>query len=211
MLSCRIPVNFPSLPAPSAMVWMVAGWWPAIEYICARQLQTHWATQNLSRERRQDRMRPDISLATEATAQEVRYDIDLFLGYAEHDRQKLPGAEDVLGRLIERERRVGVPDRRRRVGLHLVVVAIGRRVGLLDLDGSRGDCLVSVADRRSDGPEKLRRNDGRFRALRTEHHRTTGVVLDPDQRPSMSGRDPGPGDDQSDWLAGVVDLVVLKR
>src|SRR2546426_10233006 len=75
-------------------------------HLRARQLQTHWATQNLRRERRQDRMRPDISLAAEATAQEGRYDIDLFLGYAEHDRQKLPGAEDVLGRLIERERRV---------------------------------------------------------------------------------------------------------
>src|SRR2546427_11192095 len=134
-------------------------------------------------------MRPDISLAAEATAQEVRYDIDLFLGYAEYARQKLPGAEDVLGRPIERERRVGVPDRRGRVGLHLVVVATGRRVGLLDLDGSRGDCLVRVADRRSDGPEKLGRVDGRYRGLRTEHHRTTGVVLDPAQRPSTRGLD----------------------
>src|SRR5437870_8654766 len=131
-------------------------------------------------------MRPDIRLAAEATAQEVRYDIDLFLGYAEHDRQKLPGAEDMLGRLIERERRVGVPDRRRRVGLHLVVMAIGRRVGLLDLDGSRGDCLVSVADRRSDGPEKLRRIDGLLRNLRAEHDRSSSAVLDPGQRAAIS-------------------------
>src|SRR5712691_12264616 len=119
-------------------------------------------------------MRPDISLAAEATTQEVRYDIDLLRGDAQHDRQKLPGAKDVLSRLIERQCSVCVPDRRRRVGLHLVVVAIGRRVGLLDLYGSLGDRLVSVADGRSDGPEKLRRIDGRLRALRTEHHWEVG-------------------------------------
>src|SRR3989442_5402362 len=156
-------------------------------------------------------MRPDISLAAEATTQEVRYDIDLLLGYAEHDRQELPGAEDMLGRFIERQRAVGVPGRRRRVRLHLVVVAIGRRVGLLDLDGSRGDCVIGVADRRSDRPEKLWRIDGLVRALPTEHHRSSDIVLDPDQRPGMSGLIPGTGGQQGDWLARVVDLVVLKR
>src|SRR3989441_8264330 len=71
-------------------------------HLRARELQAHWALQNFCRERRQERMRPDISLAAEATTQEVRYDIDLLLGYAEHDRQELPSAEDMLGRLVER-------------------------------------------------------------------------------------------------------------
>src|SRR5208337_5236376 len=35
-LSWRMPVNLPSRSAPRAIVCTVAGWWPAIEYICAR-------------------------------------------------------------------------------------------------------------------------------------------------------------------------------
>ena len=36
MLSWRMPVSLPSWSAPSAIVWTVAAWCPAIEYICAR-------------------------------------------------------------------------------------------------------------------------------------------------------------------------------
>jgi len=31
-----MPVSFPRPSAASSIVWIVAGWWPTIEYICAR-------------------------------------------------------------------------------------------------------------------------------------------------------------------------------
>ena len=36
MLSWRIAVSFPVLSAANEIVWIVAGWWPTMEYICAR-------------------------------------------------------------------------------------------------------------------------------------------------------------------------------
>ena len=156
-------------------------------------------------------MRPDIALAAEAAAQEVRHDIDLFRRYAEHDRHQLLGAEDVLGRFIECQRAVALPDRRRGVRLHLIVVAIGGRIGLLDPDGAGRDTLVGIADRRADRPQKLWRIDGLHRHVRAEHQRPLGLVFDADQRPGMARLVERRRDHQRDRLAGVVDLVVLQR
>jgi len=64
--------------------------------------------------------------------------------------------------------------------LHLVVMAIGRRVGLVDPDGSRRDRGVGVADRRRDRPQELRRVDSLLRRLAGEHDRRLGGVFDPD-------------------------------
>ena len=180
-------------------------------HLCAGELQSHRSLQHLRRERRQQGMWPDIGLAAEAAAQEMGHDVDLLRRYAEHDRHQLLGAEDVLGGFIEGERTVGVPDRRRRVRLHLVVVAIGRRVGSLDADRGSRDCLLGIPDRRRDRPQELRRVDGVLRRLRTEHHRALRLVLDPNQRGGMGRLVERRGDHQRNRLAGIVDPLILKR
>jgi len=95
---------------------------------------------------REKRVRPDITFAPEATAQEFTYNVDLFGGYAEHHRHQLFRSEDMLGCFIKSQRAVGVPGRDRRVRLHRIVVSIGRRVGVFDPDWAAGDRLVSVTN-----------------------------------------------------------------
>ena len=156
-------------------------------------------------------MRPDIGLAAEAATQELRHDVDLLRRYAEDDRHQLLRAEDVLRRFIERQRAVGVPDGQRCGRLHLVVMAIRRGVGPLDRDRGSRDGRVGIAHRRSDGPQELRRIDGVLRRLRAEHHGLPRLVFDPDQRTGVGCLIERAGDHQRNRLAGVVDLLVLKR
>ena len=62
--------------------------------------------------------------AAETSAEELRHDVNLFRWYAEHDRHQIPTTEDVLGRFIQRQCAVAIPNRSRCVRFHLIVVAI---------------------------------------------------------------------------------------
>src|SRR6266446_2090271 len=56
---------------------------------------------------REKRVRPDITFAPEATAQEFTYNVDLFGRYSEHYRDQLFRSEDMLGCFIKSQRAVG--------------------------------------------------------------------------------------------------------
>src|SRR6266446_444672 len=208
MLSWRMPVNLPSLPAPSVIVWMVAGWWPTIEYICARVSCS-----------RTGRFRTfAASAASRVCGQTYALppkppprNSETTLIFAGGTPSTIDTSSLVPKTCWAVSWSVGVPDGRRHVRLHLVVVAIGRRVGLLDLDGAGRDSTVGLADRRRDRPEELRRVDGVLRRLRAEHHGSLGLILDVDQRAGMRRLVERRGDDERDRLTGVVDLVVLQH
>ena len=180
-------------------------------HLRARKLDAHRPVQHSRRERGQQRMRPDISLPAEAAAQKMGHDGDLLDRHAEHDRHQFLGPEDVLGGLIERQRAVRIPDSRSRMRLHLIVMAIRRRVGLFDPHGAVSYSLVGVADRRCDWPEELWRIDGLVGYLAIEYDRLLSLVFRTDQCPGMHRLIARRCDHQCDRLAGVVDLVVLKR
>ena len=92
-------------------------------------------------------MRPDVSLATKTAPEEVRDNLDLVLRYAQHDRDKLASARNVLGGLEERKFAGRVPTCHRDMRLHLVVMPIGGGIHLLDLDGAVRETLGGIADR----------------------------------------------------------------
>ena len=69
--------------------------------------------------------------------------------------------------------------------LHLIVVAIRRRVGPFDPHGAVSDSLVGVAHRRCDRPQELRRIDGLVGHLAVEYDRLLSRIFGTDQCPGM--------------------------
>ena len=106
-------------------------------HLRAGKLQADRPVHHLRGERGQQRVRPGPGFAAESTAQKLAYDVDFLLRNAEHERHQLLRADDHLGRVVQRQRAGVIPDRQRHVRLHLVVMAVGHRIGLLDFDWRR--------------------------------------------------------------------------
>src|SRR5207245_4792297 len=78
-------------------------------HLRAGELHAHRPVEHLRGKSRKQRVWPDVSLAAETSAEELRDHIDLFLGYTEHNRHEFPGTEDIICRFIKRWCCVAVP------------------------------------------------------------------------------------------------------
>src|SRR5207249_10015806 len=77
-------------------------------HLRAGELHAHRSAEHLRGKSCKQRVWPNVSLAAETSAEELRYHIDLFLGYTEYHRHELPGTKNMLCRVIQRECAVGV-------------------------------------------------------------------------------------------------------
>jgi hypothetical protein len=179
-------------------------------HLRARQLDADGPVERPGGDRGQQRVRPDVSLAAEAAAQEMGYDGDLLERNAKHDRNQFLGAEDVLGGLVECQPAARIPGRHRRVRLHLIMVAIRCRVGVRDPKDALANALLGVADGRGDWPQELWRIDRRLRRLPVKEDRPISPILDGGQRCGVHGLVASRCDDQGDRLAGIMNFIVLQ-
>ena len=90
-------------------------------------------------------------------------------------------------------------------------MAVGRRIGLLDLNVGCRDSFFGIADRRCDWPEELRRLNSVFNRIRPKYDGRINFVIDVHQPASVDRLVERVRYDQREWLASIVDLIVLKR
>ena len=180
-------------------------------HLCTGQLNAHGTPYDPGRNDRQQRMRPDVSFASEAPAHVTRNDGDFLWGDFQCDRHEVAQREDALTCLEDRQTSARIPSRHGGVRFHLVVVPIGGGVDALDPDRAVREPLCRVPHRGVHRPQELRRIERAQRGLGVEYHGGLHLVLDRDQRTGVCRLIQRVGDYQCHRLSGIVNLIVLQH
>src|SRR5256885_3636599 len=143
-------------------------------------------------------VRPQTTFAAERAADELRRHVDVLLRNAEHLREGLLSAEDVLRRVVEREV-IAVPRSDHRMRLERIVMFVRSAINLIDLHGRGGESGVGVALLE----EALRAIDSLIAELLHVDARRRFVVSYLDELRASRGVLQGVSDDHRDSLADV--------
>ncbi len=177
----------------------------------------HPAPDDLGPHRGEGHVRPGGPFAAEASSDVMGENADVLGLEAEDRRDLLPDAEEALGRVVERQATLPLPDGDRRVRLHRVVVLERRRVRRFDPRARVLEACLDVAALRVGLAERARRlrlvRSGQVRPYRgPDRGRGHGpIVGHAHEARRILGALERVGDDERDGLIGVEHAVVLQE